>query len=68
MKKMLNPRGADQIFKKTAKYGNMGTLTADILKDSDAMKKYMDALLSGGKVFDPSKMDTSQIIRHLEKS
>ena len=62
MKKMLNPRGADQIFKKTAKYGNMGTLTTDILKDSDAMRKYMDALLSGGKVFDPSKMDTSQII------
>ena len=62
MKKMLNPRGADQIFKKTAKYGNMGTLASDILKDQDAMKKYMDALLSGGKVFDPSKMDTSQII------
>ena len=62
MKKMLNPRGTDQIFKKTAKYGNMGTLTSDILKDSDAMRKYMDALLSGGKTFDPSKMDTSQII------
>ena len=62
MKKMLNPRGADQIFKKTAKYGNMGTLASDILKDQEAMKKYMDTLLSGGKVFDPSKMDISKVI------
>jgi hypothetical protein len=65
LKKMLNPRGADQIFKKTAKYGNMGTLASDILKDQDAMKKYMDALLSGGKVFDPSNMSNAEIVRIL---
>ena len=66
MKQMLNPRGADGIFKKTAKYGNMGTLTSDILKDQKAMKKYMDTLLSGGKVFDPSKMPTDKIIEILK--
>lgn len=62
LKKMLNPRGADQIFRKSAKYGNMGTLTSDLLKDQDFMKGYMDTLLSGGKVFDPSKMSNDQIV------
>lgn len=66
LKKMLNPRGADQIFKKTAKYGNMGTLASDLLKDQGFMKGYMNTLLSGGKVFDPSKMSNDQIVNILK--
>ena len=66
MTRMLNPRGADKIFKKGSKYGNMGDLTKDILKDSDAMKKYVDALLGPTGTFDPSKLSPSKIIEILK--
>ena len=66
MTRMLNPRGADKIFKKGSKYGNMGDLTKDILKDSDAMKKYIDALLGPEGSFDPSKLSPSKIIEVLK--
>ena len=63
--RMLNPRGADQIFKKTAKYGSMVDLTKTITKDPDAMAKYMESLLKKGRYFDPSKLSPSKIVEIL---
>jgi hypothetical protein len=63
--RMLNPRGADQIFKKTAKYGNMKDLTQTIIKDPDFMGRYMESLLKKGKYFNPDTYSPSKIVEIL---
>lgn len=63
--RMLNPRGADQIFKKTGKYGSMRDLTQTIIKDPDFMGKYMEELLKKGKYFDPQTYSPSKIVEIL---
>jgi len=63
--RMLNPRGPDQIFKKTAKYGNMIDLTKTVIKDPDFMKRYMESLLKKGRYFDPDKYSPSKIVEIL---
>ena len=65
LSRMLNPRGPDQIFKKTAKYGNMKDLTQTVTKDPDFMKRYMESLLKKGRYFDPSKLSPSKIVEIL---
>lgn len=64
VKDMLSKSVAgNPIFKQGAgATGTMADLISQVTKNPDAMKKYTDILLGGGKVFDPSKMSTDQIV------
>jgi hypothetical protein len=63
--RMLNPRGEDQLFGKTAKYGSMKDLTQTIIRDPDFMKRYMDALLKKGQNFNPETYSPQRIVEIL---